>query len=285
VLEAINSLRPLDQVITMITELITQQMDGLQCWCELAADGAVAGVAPKIPDPAALADTHAGERTRRTFRRDILSSAGDRLGALVLVWDPGKKPLSLRSELLDMGVSLAALAIDNRRLYEGLVRRSEYDQLTEVPNRFFLETRLKQVLANARRERRHFALLYVDLDRFKAINDLYGHRFGDIYLQHVARRLSEKLRAEDTLARVGGDEFIVLIPKVRDRTEAEEITNRLAGCFDSPFRIDGRTITGSASIGLALYPEDGEDEDQMKRFADSAMYASKHSFSWLGSTE
>ncbi len=276
VLEAINSRLPLDQVLAMITELISEQMDGLQCWCEVAATGAVIGI------PSAEADS-SDQQSLRYYRRDILSSAGERLGSLVLLReDDAKKPISLRSELLDMGVSLAALAIDNRRLYEDLVRRSEYDPLTEVPNRFHLEERLSQVLACARLDRRKFAIIYVDLDRFKAINDTHGHHVGDVYLQNVARRLAEKLRAQDTLARLGGDEFIVLLPTVRSREEAEDVAARLAGCFDSPFRIDGRTFQGSASIGIAIYPEDGMTEEQLMRFADSAMYASKHQLTWLG---
>jgi len=276
VLEAINSRLPLDQVLTMITDLISEQMDGLQCWFEVAATGAVIGVPSEEADSS---DQHA----LRYFRRDILSSAGERLGSLVMLReDDAKKPISLRSELLDMGVSLAALAIDNRRLYEDLVRRSEYDPLTEVPNRFHFEERLNQVLACARLDHRKFAIIYVDLDRFKAINDTHGHHVGDVYLQSVARRLAEKLRTQDTLARLGGDEFIVLLPTVRSREEAEDVAARLAGCFDSPFRIDGRTFQGSASIGIAIYPDDGITEEQLMRFADSAMYASKHQLSWLG---
>lgn len=279
VLEAINSRLPLDQVLAMITGLISEQMDGLQCWCEVAATGAVIGVPSEDAEGADSPDQHA----LRYFRRDILSSAGERLGSLVLLReDDAKKPISLRSELLDMGVSLAALAIDNRRLYEDLVRRSEYDPLTEVPNRFHFEERLNQVLACAHLDRRKFAIIYVDLDRFKAINDTHGHHVGDVYLQSVARRLAEKLRAQDTLARLGGDEFIVLLPTVRSREEAEDVAARLAGCFDSPFRIDGHTFQGSASIGIAIYPEDGINEEQLMRVADSAMYASKHQLSWLG---
>lgn len=270
VLEAINSRLPLHQVLRIITELISTQMEGLDCRCEVAASGAVESTAPSPGG------------NPRQFRRDILSGAGERLGSLILAWDDGTTHAT-HSEVLDMGVSLAALAIDNRRLYEGLVRRSEYDQLTDVPNRFYLESRLKNVLASARREQRHFALIYIDLDRFKSVNDRFGHRVGDIYLQHVARRLQEKLRGQDTLARVGGDEFVVLIPIVRDRPEAEEIVWRLTSCFTSPFRIDDHIIEGSASMGVALYPEDGENPDQLQRFADSAMYAAKHHFAWLGS--
>ena len=174
-----------------------------------------------------------------------------------------------------MGASLAALAIDNRRLYETLIHRSQYDQLTNAANRFLLESRLDEALAHARRGQSHFALIYMDLDQFKQVNDFYGHRVGDLYLQQVAERISEKLRGMDTLARVGGDEFIALLPVVRGRAEVEEINQRLMRCFDAPFHIDTHILKGSASIGYAVYPEDGITKDALKRVADTAMYANK----------
>lgn len=275
VLMAINSRLPIDQVLRMITDFIRKRLDGVDCRYELASSGAASDEAL----PAAEA-SQCGQ-----CRRDILSVSGERLGVLILACDEKKLSAVARFQVLDIGASLAAVAIDNRRLYEGLIRRSEYDQLTEIPNRFHLDSRMKAVLDSARHEKRTFAVIYIDLNRFKSINDRFGHRIGDIFLQHVARRLSEKLRGQDTLARIGGDEFVVLIPVVRDRAEAEEIGRRLNACFDSPFRIDGHTIQGSASIGIALYPEDGTDEEQLQRFADSAMYATKHHFAWLGTKE
>lgn len=269
VLEAINSQLPLDDVLRMITGFISERVDGLECWCELDS---VASPNARAAEDHQQSPEHHGTRQ---FRRDILSSKGERLGALALAWNTFEEQHSVRPEVLDIGVSLAALAIDNRRFYEGLVHRSHYDQLTGVPNRFLLESRLKEVFDHARRNEQYFALIYIDLDRFKSINDCHGHRIGDIYLQNVALRLSERLRAQDILARVGGDEFIALIPDIQNRSEAEEIGRRLATCFDSPFRIDGRTMDGTASIGIAIYPEDGMDEEQLKRFADLAMYASK----------
>jgi diguanylate cyclase (GGDEF)-like protein len=107
------------------------------------------------------------------------------------------------------------------------------------------------------------------------VNDQHGHRVGDIYLQKVARRLTERLRSRDTLARVGGDEFIALIPIVRDRSEAEEIGRRIEDCFQSPFQIDDLMLRGTASVGIAVYPEDGTEAHELKLVADAAMYASK----------
>jgi diguanylate cyclase (GGDEF)-like protein len=260
VLEAINSMLNLDEVLLMILRLISTQLEERSCWCELA-NGTVVGEAGSPQD------------FDRAVRRGIYSGAGERLGSLVVSGVEAYEEQA--GEALEMGASLAALAIDNRRLYETLIHRSQYDQLTNAANRFLLESRLDEALAHARRSQTHFALVYIDLDQFKQVNDFYGHRVGDLYLQQVAERFSEKLRGMDTLARVGGDEFIALIPVVRSRNELEEITQRLMRCFDSPFRIDSHSISGSASIGYAIYPEDGITKDELKRVADSAMYAHK----------
>jgi diguanylate cyclase (GGDEF)-like protein len=267
VLEAINSSMPLDHVLHMITDFISEQRSGVLCWCELIAERTIGS---------AIA-SQSGNLSAGVLptRRELYSSSGEHLGAIILAKKDESDEEIFGGEVLDIGASLAALAIDNRRLYEGLIHRSEYDQLTEVPNRFLLEARLTDALEKARQHGHRLALIYIDLDRFKYVNDRYGHRIGDEYLQAVAQRLSDKLRGHDTLARVGGDEFIALIPVVEDRPEAEEIALRLSRCFRSPFRIDDLILHGSASIGLAMYPEDGEDEDQLKRIADGAMYAAK----------
>jgi diguanylate cyclase (GGDEF)-like protein len=226
VLEAINSMLNLDEVLLMILRLISTQLEERSCWCELA-NGTVVGEAGSPQD------------FDRAVRRGIYSGAGERLGSLVVSGVEAYEEQA--GEALEMGASLAALAIDNRRLYETLIHRSQYDQLTNAANRFLLESRLDEALAHARRSQTHFALVYIDLDQFKQVNDFYGHRVGDLYLQQVAERFSEKLRGMDTLARVGGDEFIALIPVVRSRNELEEITQRLTRCFDSPFRIDSHS--------------------------------------------
>jgi diguanylate cyclase (GGDEF)-like protein len=263
VLEAINSMQNLDEVLLMILRLISTQLEDRLCWCELT-NGAIIGDAGQAED---------------AVRRGIYSGAGERLGSLVVSGaEVYQEPTG---EVLEMGASLAALAIDNRRLYETLIHRSQFDQLTNAANRFLLESRLDEALAHAERSQTRFALIYIDLDLFKQVNDLYGHRIGDAYLQQVAERFSEKLRGMDTLARVGGDEFIALIPVVRNRPEVQEITHRLTHCFDAPFRIDGYSISGTASIGIAVYPEDGLTKDELKRVADSAMYSHKPSVAVL----
>ena len=268
VLEAINSTMPLDQVLLMITAFVSEQMNGLCCWC-VPQSGALIGC------PNGRVIDLSIDETSKT-RRPIYSSSGEQLGVFILdgVHEPGDALGG--SELLEMGTSLAALAIGNRRLYEDLVRRSEYDQLTDIPNRFLLERRLETALTSAQRHRQRFALIYIDLDEFKGVNDRYGHRVGDVYLQKVAKRMSERLRSRDTLARVGGDEFIALIPLVRDRGEALEIARRVEDCFSAPFPVDDLLLNGTASIGIAVYPEDGREPHELKLVADAAMYAAKY---------
>ncbi len=259
VLEAINSMSSLDDVLSMILGLISTQLRSSACWCELP--GGVR-VGDSVPDESSV-----------LVRRDIYSGAGERLGSLVVA---GADVYHRHGgEVMEVGASLAALAIDTRRLYETLMHRSQYDQLTNAANRFLLEGRLEETLALAARTKSRFALIYIDLDQFKRVNDVYGHRIGDLLLQQVTQRFSEKLRSMDTLARVGGDEFIALIPIVRNREEAEEIAQRLLRAFDAPFAVEEYSVRSGASIGIAVYPEDGLTRDELQSVADSAMYACK----------
>jgi diguanylate cyclase (GGDEF)-like protein len=108
------------------------------------------------------------------------------------------------------------------------------------------------------------------------VNDSYGHQVGDLYLQEVALRLKRQLRPHDRLARLGGDEFAALVPVVRSRAEVAEIAQRLERSFDEPFSLEGLTLTGSASVGIALYPQDGATRDDLLNAADAAMYIVKN---------
>jgi diguanylate cyclase (GGDEF)-like protein len=180
------------------------------------------------------------------------------------------------SEALWMGARLAALAIETRRLYTDLVHRSEFDLLTDIHNRFSLDRHLEARIASARDTESIFGLIYVDLDEFKQVNDVYGHRIGDLYLQEVSLRMKRQLRTGDMLARLGGDEFAALAPTVRNRADVEEIALRLERCFDDPYAVEGHILHGSASVGFAVYPEDGATRDSLFSAADAAMYVSKH---------
>jgi diguanylate cyclase (GGDEF)-like protein len=118
--------------------------------------------------------------------------------------------------------------------------------------------------------------LYIDLDDFKQVNDLLGHQVGDLYLQQVAGRMKRQLRPGDLLARLGGDEFGALVPVLHNRTDVEEIASRLDRCFDELFEVENHLLRGSASIGIALYPDDAATKDSLLNAADAAMYVAKY---------
>jgi diguanylate cyclase (GGDEF)-like protein len=120
-------------------------------------------------------------------------------------------------------------------------------------------------------------LIYIDLDKFKPINDTYGHHVGDLFLQAVAARMSRQLLGGDMLARLGGDEFAALVSLRHGRADLDKIVARLEHCFDDPFVVGGYLLNGEASIGFALYPEDGVTKDSLLSAADAAMYETKHS--------
>jgi diguanylate cyclase (GGDEF)-like protein len=149
--------------------------------------------------------------------------------------------------------------------------------LTDIKNRFSFEKHLDCLLEEAYRTGGVFGLIYIDLDDFKQVNDKFGHHVGDIYMQQASLRMRRQLRPEDMLARLGGDEFAVLVPVVQNRSDVEEIALRLKRCFDQPFVVLGFVLHGSASLGIALYPEDATNKDSLLSAADAAMYASKHS--------
>jgi diguanylate cyclase (GGDEF)-like protein len=174
-----------------------------------------------------------------------------------------------------MGSEVAAVTIKYRHVYADLVYRSEFDMLTDIPNRRQFEDRLRAVIEKASSDGSIFALIFIDLDGFKQINDRFGHHIGDLFLQHAAQRMKQQLRPGDLLARLGGDEFAILLASVPDREHTAEILQRLERRFDVPFSIENLQIQGAASMGAALYPEDGDTADALLQVSDTAMYAAK----------
>src|SRR5208337_2593846 len=172
-------------------------------------------------------------------------------------------PHDSEPEALSVGARLATLAIETRRLYSDLRHRSEFDLLTDIHNRFSLDSHLDALIEEARDKAGVFGLIYIDLDDFKQVNDLYGHHVGDLYLQEVAIRMKRQLRSGDMLARLGGDEFAALMPLLGSRADADEIAVRLERSFDEPFAVEGYVLHGSASVGVALYPVDAATKDSL----------------------
>jgi diguanylate cyclase (GGDEF)-like protein/PAS domain S-box-containing protein len=164
---------------------------------------------------------------------------------------------------------------DRQQLHEQLVHQAHHDLLTGLPNRLLLEDRMHQSLAQAARYGQQAAVLCLDLDRFKQINDTYGHATGDLCLQQVVSRISARLRAVDTFARTGGDEFVIILGELANRHSALMVARSVLESINKPVEVDGATFDISASIGISIYPEDGTDAAQLRRLADAAMYRAK----------
>ncbi|MDC7707594.1 sensor domain-containing diguanylate cyclase [Vogesella indigofera] len=165
---------------------------------------------------------------------------------------------------------------DKKLAEEQINHLAHHDLLTNLPNRALFADRLSQCLALARREESRLALLYIDLDNFKPINDSFGHGVGDQLLQEVSRRMQACIRESDTLARIGGDEFVAILPAVQTVQDGWQIAEKIRTALECPFNIDGHEINISSSIGAAIYPDHGMDENQLMQHADQAMYQAKN---------
>ena len=170
---------------------------------------------------------------------------------------------------------------ERKRVEEALEHQALHDMVTDLPNRTLVRDRLRQAILAARRRNTQVALLFIDLDRFKDLNDTFGHQAGDTVLREVGERFVNAVRASDTVARLGGDEFAVLIPLAADRDEAVMVARRVLESLQEPFVVESESAFIEASIGIVLCPEHGEDVLTLMRRADVAMYAAKRAGSGL----
>jgi diguanylate cyclase (GGDEF)-like protein len=262
ILEDINGVRPLAEILVEITEMASSALNGAPCWCE---HGGLE----------ALGRCPAEREGLRAVEVSIDGRDGVLAGRLFAGLDRTLAADERENMVLANCAKLAALAIESRQLYHDLRRRSEFDLLTEIPNRFAFEKSLDLRIEESCRAGKRLGLIYIDLDNFKPINDIYGHGAGDAFLQGVARRMSEQLLGGDMLARLGGDEFAALVSLVNGRMDLAPIVGRLERCFAEPFLFEGHWLKGGASMGVAVYPEDGTTRDALLTAADGLMYAAK----------
>lgn len=181
----------------------------------------------------------------------------------------------------DCGQTISVLCISKeiteRKIIEDrLARMAQYDILTDLPNRALFSDRLQHAIAQARREETRLALIFVDLDKFKPVNDSMGHHVGDLLLKAVARRLQECMRESDTAGRIGGDEFVVLLPCIQAPEDALVVAEKIRHALNQPFELPGcQRLNISSSSGIAIYPDHGADDIQLSKNADDAMYQAK----------
>ena len=200
-----------------------------------------------------------------------------RAGLDLLAADAAIAVRTLAGAVLPLFVGVIVTLRRQVRTHRDAAGRAQFDPLTGLLNRVALEARLSEWIAHGRESGRTsmFAVLFIDLDRFKVINDTYGHDVGDRLLTAIARLLREHVRGDDLVARLGGDEFVVAMPGLRDRHAAGAIASTLVNLLSAPIDAGGKSLSVSASIGIAVYPHDGEDVATLITSADSAMYAVK----------
>lgn len=187
-----------------------------------------------------------------------------------------KSALEKRSLELEKSLSLVKAALDSKQLMESkLFHQAHYDSLTELPNRVLVTDRISQAMNYSDRSKTCFAILFLDLDRFKMINDTLGHKYGDKLLKAVAERLLLVVRSNDTASRSGGDEFLIILTLLQDEKDCALIACKLVEAFNKPFYIENYKFSTTISIGISLYPRDGHDAETLIRNADIAMYSAK----------
>lgn len=205
----------------------------------------------------------------------ILTSKGQILGIVTAYYRDEKQPLNYDKQLVEIAANLTGIAVEREQSEQNLNYLAHYDSLTQLPNRILFLDRLKQALASARRNHQLVALMFLDLDRFKNVNDTLGHDSGDQLLLEVATRLSACIRNEDTVSRLGGDEFTIILSNINNAGDTAAIAQKLLDALKEPFMLKGHEIFISASIGITMFPDDSDSSDGLLKNSDMAMYDAK----------
>ena len=250
-----------------VTERQLRRKDGSAFWCRVVAKA----IDPVHPEEGAIAiyEDITADRAAREMEeaaRHALQASRDAL----------EKAVAERTaELLETNRRLEAEIADRRQAETRAQHLADHDALTGLPNRRLLEDRLTQALAQSRRNRKQTAVMFVDLDRFKHINDSLGHAAGDVVLKECAERLIRQLRVGDTICRMGGDEFVVVLPEIKRASDAAHVAGKILETVGLPFRVEGQDLHITPSVGISVYPDDGKDAESLIRNADAAMYHAK----------
>ena len=250
-----------------VIERQLRQKDGTLLWCKVVAKA----IDPKHPEEGAIGiyeDITAERAVRASLEasRDAAEASRDALERAV-----AERTL----ELQEANERLQAEIADRRQAETRAQHLADHDALTGLPNRRLLEDRLTQALAASQRNRKQTAVMFVDLDRFKNINDSLGHAAGDLVLKECAERLVKQLRVVDTICRMGGDEFVVVLPEIKRASDAANVAAKILETVSQPFLVEERELQITPSVGISVFPDDGRDAGSLIRNADAAMYHAK----------
>ena len=183
-------------------------------------------------------------------------------------------PISIQGK--DYSFSIVHDITERKKMENELKRLAKFDNLTQIPNRQLFSEHLRYAIAQAKRHNNRLALLFIDLDKFKEINDNYGHNAGDLLLKAVATRIQQQIRESDSIGRIGGDEFLVLLSNIENVDNAMDIAEKICSAVDQPFDIPGYPdLKISSSMGVAICPDHGSNDEQLMKLADDAMYKVK----------
>lgn len=312
VLEMIAANRPLDDILLALVELAEESFPTAFASAAVLTSGRLEQVAPRMPQELKAArqkqwstipveqwmkrgdadgitcgnpsgEAHSGEvrdaavelKLQACWAVPVKASTGTPLGLFTIYHREPAEFNEAAHTLLETIAKLASIAGQHRELTHQLAHLAHHDSLTGLPNRVLFEDRLAQSLARLPRSPAQLGLYCIDLDRFKHVNDTLGHDAGDAILKEFASRAMQVLRPTDTLARIGGDEFLLIVGEIASQAEALDIGRRIMGCLTSPFVVGRHPITITASIGVALSPEHGATAADLEKKADVAMYRAK----------
>jgi diguanylate cyclase (GGDEF)-like protein len=310
ILEMVAKDQPLDQIAMMMSGAVARHLQGSVCSIQLELpDASRIAVSPRMPEPfsralaalpiAAMQETLTPRPTKnlstdpdwqrcvetrgipslQKYRAAPILRANRSVGLIISffqeVGDDAPSNYAETDKVLESWGQFATLAVERRGLYEQLSFRAQYDSLTTLLNRASLYERMDAEIERSGREAGSMAVVYLDLDQFKEINDRYGHGAGDLVLQNVSRQILNSVRRSDVAARIGGDEFVVLLPGVGDRAEAGRVADLIVNSIGQTSVLNGNQLNAGASAGISIFPEDGADADTLLNRADEYMYRNK----------
>jgi diguanylate cyclase (GGDEF)-like protein len=305
ILELVANDQPLEQVAATMATTVASHLPGSLCAIRIEVpDDAKIALYPDFPpalaeacegvELASIKDTLTAapierlsdsadwpRRVRRVgkdphplYRAVPVVRNSQRVGIILSLLREESCDFQSQHKLLESWGRFASLAVERRSLYKQLSFRAQYDSLTNLLNRASLYERLAGLIRGSSAGNA-VAIIYLDLDSFKEINDALGHAAGDVVLKHVARQIVASVRRTDAVARIGGDEFVIVLPGVSDRSQVVQVANTIAQAIAVPVEVEDRLLATGASLGISLYPSDGEDTDTLLKVADESMYKVK----------